>query len=87
MPTVTIRISQETHERARRLAKAEERPIAQVIATALDRYERERMIAEYHASLERLYADPESAAEYEAEIRAWDAVSLADMHASIGDDW
>lgn len=87
MSSVTIRIPTDAHERARRLAKTEARPIAQVIATALDRYERERMIAEYHASLERLYADPEAVAEYEAEMKEWDDASLADMHASIGDDW
>jgi predicted DNA-binding protein len=87
MPSVTIRIPSEAHERARRLAKDEARPIAQVIATALDRYERERMIADYWAAMERLRADPEASAEFDAEVAAWDAASLADLKASLGDDW
>lgn len=86
MPTVTIRIPTEAHERAQRLATAEERPIAQVIATALDRYERERMIAGYWADLERAYADPVVAAEEQAEIEAWDAISLYDLAQSLAEE-
>jgi hypothetical protein len=87
MSSVTIRIPRAAHERAQRLATAQARPLAQVIAAALDRYEREQMIAEYHAAMERLRADPEASAEFDAEVRAWDAVSLADLKASLGDDW
>ena len=87
MSSITIRIPAEAHERARRLAAEEERPIAQIIATSLDRYERERMIAGYWAAMERLRADPEASAEFDEEVRAWDAASLADLKASLGDEW
>jgi hypothetical protein len=86
MSSVTIRIPVEAHERARRLAKAEARPIAQVIATALDRYERERMVAGYWADVERAYADPVVAAEEQAEIEAWDAISLDDLARSLAEE-
>jgi predicted transcriptional regulator len=86
MSSVTIRIPSEAHERAQRLASAEARPIAQVIATALDRYEREQMIAGYWADLERAYADPRVAAEEQAEIDLWDAVSLHDLAVSLAEE-
>lgn len=86
MSSVTIRIPNDAHERARRLAKTEARPIAQVIATALDRYERERMIAGYWADVERAYADPVVAAEEQAEIELWDAVSLHDLATSLAEE-
>jgi hypothetical protein len=86
MSTVTVRIPSETHERARRLAKSEARPIAQVISTALDRYEREQMIAGYWADVERAYADPVVAAEEQAEIEAWDAASLHDLARSLAEE-
>jgi predicted transcriptional regulator len=83
MTTVTIRIPSATHERARRLAKSEARPIAQVITDAIDHYEREQMIAGYWADVERAYADPVVAAEEQAEIEAWDAASLYDLARSL----
>ena len=86
MSSVTIRIPTEAHERARRLAREEERPIAQIIATALDRYEREQLIAGYWADVERAYADPAIAAEEQAEIELWDAGSLHDLAVALADE-
>jgi hypothetical protein len=95
MPSVTIRLPIEVHRQAKRLAAVQGCSIGQLVSIALEDYERDRqeraqrdeMIAGHWADVERAYADPAVAAEEQAEIQAWDDVSLADLHASIDDDW
>jgi hypothetical protein len=74
--SVTIRIPPTAHERAQRLAAAETTTLGAVIDTALERYERERMLAAYAADMERLRSDPEAWAEYQAEVELWDHTSF-----------
>lgn len=74
--SVTIRVPPETHERLLELAAARKQPIGQVVAEAVQRLASDRFWDEMEAAFEQLYADPEAAAEYESERRAWDATLL-----------
>ncbi|MGH2559745.1 MAG: hypothetical protein ACRDJH_11825 [Thermomicrobiales bacterium] len=74
--SVTIRVPAETHERLQSLAAARKQPIGQVVTIAVERLEAERFWDELEAAYEQLSADPAAAADYEAEITAWDATLL-----------
>src|SRR5687768_16407054 len=79
MGTITIRVSQETHQRLRELAEKRDRTIGEVVDEAARKLEDADFWAEVNASYERLRADPIASAEYDAEIAALDAASLADF--------
>jgi predicted transcriptional regulator len=72
MASVTIRIPPSAHTRAQRLAKKESTTLGAVIDAALERYERERMLAAYAEDMERLWTDPDARAHYQAEVALWD---------------
>ena len=73
MPTVTIRIPEEAHARAQRLARRQSRPLAQVIGSALAHYEDEALLRDYNAAMARVRDDPAESADFDAEVMAWDA--------------
>ena len=79
MPTVTIRVSQETHQRLRELAAKRGGSIDEVVDEAARKLEDADFWDDVNASYERLRADPVASAEYDAEIAALDAASLADF--------
>ena len=66
--TTTIRVPVTVHDRAQRLAEAEETTLGAVIEAALDRYERIRMMEAYNEAMARLQADPDAWADWQAEI-------------------
>jgi len=76
MATVTIRVPEATHQRLRELAEKRGRPIGEVVDEAARRLEEEEFWAELDASYERLYADPETAAELKAEQALWDGTLM-----------
>jgi predicted DNA-binding protein len=76
MPTVTIRVPEETHAKLQQLAAEEGHPIGQVIDELLDRYERDRFFEELAEDFARLRADPVTSAGYDAELAAWDTTLL-----------
>jgi hypothetical protein len=76
MATVTIRIPPSAHDRARRMAKAEETTLGEVIDDALKRRERERMLEGYNQDMARLRSDPVAWADWQAEIAEWDGTLL-----------
>ena len=79
MGTITIRVPQETHQRLRQLAEKRGRTIGEVVDEAARKLEDADFWDEVNASYERLRADPVASAEYDAEIAALDAASLADF--------
>ena len=79
MPTVTIRVAQETHRRLQDLAAKRGRSIGPVVDEAARKLEDADFWDELNASYERLRADPIASAEYDAEVAALDAASLADF--------
>ncbi len=79
MATVTIRVPQETHQRLRKLAEKRGRPIGEVVDEAARKLEDADFWDEVNASYDRLRADPIASAEYDAEVAALNAASLADF--------
>ncbi len=73
MSTVTIRIPAEAHARAQRLARRQSRPLAQVIGSALERYEDDALLHDYNAAMARVRADATESAAFDTEVAAWDA--------------
>lgn len=79
MGTITIRVTQETHKLLRQLAEKRGRTIGEVVDEATRKLEDADFWDEVNASYDRLRADPVASAEYDAEIAALDAASLADF--------
>ena len=79
MATVTIRVPQATHERLRGLAEKRGKPIGEVVDEAARKLEDADFWDAVNAAYDRLSADPVASAEYDAEIAALDAASLADF--------
>ena len=77
MRTTTIRITEDTHQTLRNLAKATRLPIHQVVAKALEQYEERRFWDEVDEAYARIWADPKAAAEERAERALWET-TLAD---------
>ncbi len=71
----TIRIDQHTHAMLQRLSEAEHKPIEQVVAEAVARYERELFWEEARIAYEKLRADPVAWREYQEETALWDTTS------------
>jgi hypothetical protein len=79
MSTITIRVSLDTHLLLRQLAEKRGKKIGEVVDEAARKLEDADFWDEVNASYARLQADPIASAEYEAEIAALDAASLADF--------
>jgi predicted DNA-binding protein len=75
--TVTIRVPRETHERLLDLAARRGSKIGEVVDEATRRLANDDFWAEVDAEYERLWTDPQTAAELEAEQAVWNG-TLAD---------
>jgi len=71
----TVRVEPSLHATLRALSEAEQRPIGEVIADAVDRYRQETFWQAMHEGFARLRADPEAWREYQEEAALWDSVS------------
>lgn len=72
LDTTTIRISVETREIARALSEEMSTPLSTVVDRALKLLRKERLLASADIAYRTLKADPEKAAEFEAEQQTWD---------------
>ena len=73
---VTIRVEERVHAKLRDLARSEQRPMGELIAEAIDRYEREKFWDDVEASVERLRSDPNAWNAYQDEIRSLEGGSM-----------
>ena len=71
----TVRVEPELHATLRELAAAEQRSIGQVIADAVDRYQKQKFWRAMHEGFARLRADPAAWSEYQDEAALWDSAS------------
>ena len=83
--TTTIRISSATRDKLRRLAEQERRPIGDIVAAAIDRYEEEAFWAKANRAYAAMRADPAASAAFDAEVAAWDG-TLKDGLEGLEDD-
>jgi predicted transcriptional regulator len=77
MASMTVRVTQQTHQVLRELAAARGESLQQVLEDAVERYRRERFFADLHAAYARLRAD-QTAWEEELAERAELEGTLAD---------
>ena len=80
MATVTIRVPQATHQLLVELAQRRRRPIGEIVTEAARRLDEDDFWAAVNADFARLRADPVASAEYDAEVAAWDTLSLMDFN-------
>ena len=76
MATTSIRVRTDVQETLKTISDAQQKSIGDVVADMVQRYETEQFWREAQAGYERLRADPEAWAEWEAEIAAWDATLM-----------
>lgn len=77
MASTSIRIDRTTHQKIKDIAGRENKPIGEVVADAIHRYEDEQFWRNAHAGYQRLRGDPEAWKAYQNELRDWD-VTLMD---------
>ena len=76
MSTVTVRVDRQTHGALKELAASGKQSVQSVLADAVERYRRERFLAQCNADYARLRQDDEAWAEELEERAAWDATLL-----------
>jgi hypothetical protein len=76
LDTTSIRIERRTHERLRQMAKSERRSMTQIVGEAIAKYEEELFWRKAREGYERLNADPEDRAAYDAEMALWDTALM-----------
>jgi hypothetical protein len=81
----SVRVSQRTYEQVRQLGGQSGRSITQVIEDAVAAEARRAFWQEFHAAAERLRADPEAWAAYQAEQRALEGTLMDGLDPD--DDW
>lgn len=72
---LAVRLNPRTHAKLLAFAKDEDRPMEEIVAELVDRYEREQFWISVRAAYARLKADPVAWQDYVAEVEAWDALS------------
>lgn len=77
MSMTSIRIGKQTHARLISLSKRQHRPMARIVAEAVARYEEELFWKAVDEGYDRMNADHEDRAAFDAEVAAWD-VTLND---------
>jgi hypothetical protein len=76
MATTTIRVDEDTREKARALSCEMGIPIHEVVAKAVDDFRRKQFLAAANAEYAALRADPVAWAELMEERKLWDATLL-----------
>lgn len=80
-PAPAIRVSAETHATLHELAKAENRPMGEIVTDLVDEYRTKRFWAEVNTALDRLHDDPEAWQDYMDELGQVQAVPNAELAA------
>lgn len=87
MVTTTIRVPNATRDKLRVLARQERRPIGDIVAAAVDRYEEDAFWAEAHRTYAAMRADPAASAAFDAEVAAWDRTLKDGLEGLEGERW
>jgi hypothetical protein len=67
-----VRVDEKTHQRLCELSREMDVSLGDVVAKAVERYRRERILLQAVEAQERLREDPVAWAEYRAELALWD---------------
>ena len=79
MPTTTVRITTDTADTLRELARSTGRSMQDLLAAAVDAYWRRLLLDETNAAYAALRADPKAWQEELEERRLWDATLMDDL--------
>ena len=71
--SAVVKVRPGVHARLLEIAREDDRSMGEVIADLLDRYETERFWAGVKDDHDRLNADPNAQAQYDAEFAEWDS--------------
>lgn len=77
MSTGTVRISEATHQKLKRMAEQSGTTLSRTLEKAIEALRRQTLLEETNRAYEALRGDPQGWAEEQAERDAWDA-TLAD---------
>jgi predicted transcriptional regulator len=72
MTTTSIRVSRETQQRLKDIARREQKSIGAVLDEVITRYEREAFQQQMQEDFHRLRQDPGAWSEYREETALWD---------------
>jgi hypothetical protein len=87
--TALIRVSAETRDKLARIAESQNSSIGDVVEAAASKLERDLFWKQVNEAYDRLKADPEAWADYQAELAMWDSLSfdgLEEYPYEYGDD-
>lgn len=76
MNTTSIRVEKQTHAKLAELSESQHRPMAKIVAEAVARYDNDLFWEAVDEAYDRMNADPEDRAEFDAEIAVWDVTLL-----------
>ncbi len=76
MSTVSIRVDKKTQAKLAELSGSQRRSIAEIVDEAVSRYDDELFWKAVDEAYDRMNADPEDRAAFDAEIAAWDGTLL-----------
>jgi predicted kinase len=71
-----VRLREETRRLLQEMAAADQVPIQEVAARAVEAYRRQRLLDQINADFAALRADPEAWQGYRDELAAWDSTLL-----------
>jgi hypothetical protein len=72
----TVRISESSHQSLKDLAASTGQTMVEVLDKALESYRRKLFFDQLNAGYAELRSDPKAWAEYQAELRNWDATLM-----------
>ena len=76
MPNPTVRLSPDAYSALKQLAETSGDSMQDILGRAIEAYRREVFMQEANASYAALRHDPQAWADWQAELRAWDATLL-----------
>ena len=76
MASTSVRVSKETHDKIRDLAERTQKPMGDVIDTAIEQYRENQFWEETRRAYQRLREDPAAWNAYQNELKEWDATLL-----------
>jgi len=75
LPTSVVKIKQGTHAKLQEIAKAESRPMGDIVTDLVERYEKELFWKGVREDYARLRADPIAWKDYQDEVAVWDTTA------------
>lgn len=84
--TTTIRVSIASRDQLQQMANEQGRTVSQVLDRLIELDRRERFWREMEVAVERLRADPEAWADYQAEAALWENATIGDGLGDYADD-